>query len=234
MNLLNFNSLSFFRFEHSLALVLNTSLTVAADAESLTLGPGVGHFQLELTALTSPYIYVQRTDRSKIILLPDSDPVKCYVLSHGDTIHFIGSNITVLVHMRPEDVQVESSPAQELVDTTLIATETIAPLALNALGTPKMSIPLEQVTETPMKDTIPESEAGEEESYLSRLDPQSRRPSITIQSNHRKRLRDDEDEDDGAESSAKKSRQDLQDDEEPEVSTYTFSASSQNEYTEKS
>lgn len=202
------------------------SLTIALDAESLTLGPEESHFQLELTALVSPYIYVQRADRSKIILMPDGDPVKCYVLSHGDTIHFTCSNITVLVHMKPEDVQVESSPTQELVAPNNLATETIAPPLLNAVRTLDMSIPLEHVTETPMNDTIAESDAGDEqeldESYLYRLDLKSRRPSITtiVPLGQRKRLRDDKDEKEKP--NTKKARQDIQDKEEPEVSAYTF------------
>ncbi|TID18344.1 hypothetical protein E2P81_ATG06271 [Venturia nashicola] len=195
------------------------------NAESLTFGPGESHFQLELTALTYPYIYVRRSDRSKIILLPDGDPVKCYALSHGDTIHFVGSNTTFLVHMRPEDVQVASSPAQGHVATDHIATETVTPLALNSIGTPDMSIPLEQVTETPVKDTIAESETGEEDEqpYLSNLDLQSRRPRINtvVPSDLRKRSRDDDDENEEAEPTTKKSRQDSREGEEEEPERVT-------------
>lgn len=189
-----------------------TSLTIPSDAESFTLGPGETHFQLELTTLISPYIYVQRTDRSKIVLLPDGNPVKCYVLSHGDTIHFLGSKTSILINMKSKDVQVASSPVQEPTVTANVTSDTITSLALSAVATPDMSIPLEQVTETPMNDTIAESDAGDEHE-------DSRLPSVNtiVHPDSRKRSREDVTSEE--ESKPKKSRKDVEDEEVPEVSS---------------
>ncbi|QDS76215.1 hypothetical protein FKW77_008493 [Venturia effusa] len=204
------------------------------NAEEFIIGEEKeSHIQLELTALIPPYIYVRRPDRSTVILRPETDPVKCCALSHGDAIHFLDPNVSIVVKMRLEDVQVASSAAEPVVNANA-AVKTrkyIGPLALNVLGTPDIAFAVDQVAETPISATIPQSPKsansdtsdGRElpESYLANLDSQPRRPSITttIASNSRKRQRD-EDADSEAEKSAKKPRDAAQNDGAPErVST---------------
>lgn len=207
-----------------------TNCFLALDAEKFAIGEGESHIQLELTALIQPYIYVRRPDRSTVILQPDTDPVKCCALSHGDTIHFVETNTSIAVKMRLEDVQVASSAIEEPVVTAdVITTRPAASLALEALGTPDLSNAVDQIIETPMSAAMPqsperaESNADDEkelpESYLSNLDSPSRRPSVhtIVPSDSRKRPRD-EDADFKANPSTKKSRTVAQDDKDPEVS----------------
>lgn len=188
------------------------------------------YIQLELTASTLPYVCVRRPDLNSIFLQPDSNPVKCCGLSHGDTIHFLDPSTPLTVSMMSQDILVRSSDPEEPENPITSAKHT----AIATVGVLDMADLDESITETPTHPrfladvehsarSLDTTESDIEDTFkpvahIPKLDSQLRQPSVTtVVHGSRKRSH----EDNTAAPKAKKPRSEGTEEHEvePEVST---------------